>query len=378
MSSYIALMQKKYEGELKDYQKILGQLPTELSGKLESILLKPSNEREMSFCISCLEFFNRTTSKFIEITKEMEENYDCENAIDTWLDILDNLLRYQNFLDTKKEYHKRLLEFRPELTEQLSNWANVTLKRVLSTPSTDEEYMLCKEYLDFLAEEVAIKERKSNYLARLEYRKDTLEYLSRIPYKKGLLEVLSNPNTDKELEFCIAYFGFEDDKKQILESFKAGKITPINPEESTVVDKLASITKVLLENGEMEDRLFFLRSPEETADILYELSILECDYLRLVEAIGNKLGYDFSEEKKANKRLLTTPVFNDIYHKYSYARTLIDDLLVFDIDKEDKNNKMDKFIRMTEVFHSKFTRAVYETSEPKVKQKETQETTSNQ
>ena len=92
MSSYMALMQKKYQGELKDYQKILGQLPTELSGKLESILLSPSNEREMSFCISCLEFFNRTTSGFIEITKEMEESFDCGDAIDTWLDILDNFV----------------------------------------------------------------------------------------------------------------------------------------------------------------------------------------------------------------------------------------------------------------------------------------------
>lgn len=379
MSSYIALMQKKYQGELKDYQKILGQLPTELSGKLESILLSPSNEREMSFCISCLEFFNRTTSGFIEITKEMEESFDCEDAIDTWLDILDNLLRYQNFIETKKEYHKRLLEFRPELVEQLSNWANVVLKRVLSTPTTDEEYMLCKEYLEYLSEEVDFKERKDNYLARLEYRKDTLEFLSRIPYKKGLLEVLSNPNTDKELEFCIAYFGFEDDKKQILESFKAGKITPINPEESAVVDKLASITKVLLENGEMEERLLFLRSPEKTADILYELSILECDYLRLVEAIGNKLGYDFSKEKKANKRLLATPAFSEIYNKYGYARTLIDDLLVFDIDRENKNNKMDKFIRIAECFHSQFTTDTYETvtpvhiEEPKVKQKTPQE-----
>lgn len=379
MSSYIALMQKKYEDELRDYQQILGQLPTELSGKLESILLKPSNEREMSFCISCLEFFNRTTSTFIEITKEMEESFDCEDAIDTWLDILDNLLRYQNFIEAKKEYHKRLLEFRPELVEQLSNWANVALKRVLSMPSTDEEYMLCKEYLEYLSEEVDFKERKDNYLARLEYRKDTLEFLSRIPYKKGLLEVLSNPNTDKELEFCIAYFGFEDDKKQILESFKAGKITPINPEESAVVDKLASITKVLLEDGEMEERLLFLRSPEKTADILYELSILECDYLRLVEAIGNKLGYDFSEEKKANKRLLATPAFSEIYNKYGYARTLIDDLLVFDIDRENKNNKMDKFIRIAECFHSQFTTDTYETvtpvhiEEPKVKQKTPQE-----
>ena len=379
MSSYIALMQKKYEDELRDYQQILGQLPTELSGKLESILLKPSNEREMSFCISCLEFFNRTTSTFIEITKEMEESFDCADAIDTWLDILDNLLRYQNFIEAKKEYHKRLLEFRPELVEQLYNWANVALKRVLSMPSTDEEYMLCKEYLEYLSEEVDFKERKDNYLARLEYRKDTLEFLSRIPYKKGLLEVLSNPNTDKELEFCIAYFGFEDDKKQILESFKAGKITPINPEESAVVDKLASITKVLLEDGEMEERLLFLRSPEKTADILYELSILECDYLRLVEAIGNKLGYDFSEEKKANKRLLATPAFSEIYNKYGYARTLIDDLLVFDIDRENKNNKMDKFIRIAECFHSQFTTDTYETvtpvhiEEPKVKQKTPQE-----
>lgn len=379
MSSYIEQMKKKYEDELKDYQQILGQLPTELSGKLENILLKPSNEREMSFCISCLEFFNRTTSAFIEITKEMEESFDCEDAIDTWLDILDNLLRYQNFLETKKEYHKRLLEFRPELVERLSNWANVALKRVLSMPSTDEEYMLCKEYLEYLSEEVDFKERKDNYLARLEYRKDTLEFLSRIPYKKGLLEVLSNPNTDKELEFCIAYFGFEDDKKQILESFKAGKITPINPEESAVVDRLASITKVLLEDGEMEERLLFLRSPEKTADILYELSILECDYLRLVEAIGNKLGYDFSEENKANKRLLATPAFSEIYNKYGYARTLIDDLLVFDIDRENKNNKMDKFIRIAECFHSQFTTDTYETvtpvhiEEPKIKQKTPQE-----
>lgn len=371
---------KKYRGELKDYKKMLGTIPTDEAEELERTILNPANEREISLCAACLRFFDTATKTFKTIREEMYQNNECEYAIDVWEESIDGVLYHHRYgFETKKKYYTTMQKMRPELTDKLSTWIKEELTRVLSEPTTDEEYRFCQKYLEYLSEEVDFKERKDNYLARLEYRKDTLEFLSRIPYKKGLLEVLSNPNTDKELEFCIAYFGFEDDKKQILESFKAGKITPINPEESAVVDKLASITKVLLEDGEMEERLLFLRSPEKTADILYELSILECDYLRLVEAIGNKLGYDFSEEKKANKRLLATPAFSEIYNKYGYARTLIDDLLVFDIDRENKNNKMDKFIRIAECFHSQFITDTYETvtpvhiEEPKVKQKTPQE-----
>lgn len=373
---------KKYRGELKDYKKILGTIPTDEAEELERTILNPANEREVSLCATCLRFFDTATKIFKTIIEEMNQNNECEYAIDVWEESITGVLYHRRYdFETKKKYYTTVQEMRPELIDKLSTWIKEELTRVLSEPTTDEEYKLCQEYLDYLADEVDFKERKDNYLGRLEHRKETLEFLSRIPYKKGLLEILQDPHTDKELEFCIAYFGFEDDKAQLEESFKSGKITPIDPNESDVVTLLASITQVLLEDGEMEDRLFFLRSPEKTADILYELSVLECDQLRLVEAIGNKLGYDFSEEKKANKRLLTTPVFSEIYNKYGYARTLIDDLLVFDIDRENKNNKMDKFIRMTECFHSKFTRDAYEAEEPKVKQKQTKEvqgTTSNQ
>lgn len=66
-------MLKSYRGKLEEYRKIIGSLPTETDERLANIILNPSNEREIAFCVSCLDFFNDITKTFKDITEEIAE-----------------------------------------------------------------------------------------------------------------------------------------------------------------------------------------------------------------------------------------------------------------------------------------------------------------
>ena len=375
MYDYRKQMIKDYHVKLAEYRNLLGTIPTDEKEMLENILSNPENEREMDFCINCLRFFKDSTKSFTSIIEELKQNNASEQDIDRWLETVDGLLYHHRYtFETKKEYYQKLLEQRKDLIQKIKTWTNETLSSVLLEPTTDEEYRLCQEYLSYLRDAVDFKERKDKYLDRLSYRQETIKELLKSPYKKDMIEILLAPRTEKELDFCIAFFAFEDDKRRIQEAVQEGKIKSINPEESTVVDHIASIVDVLINNKDMGDRLFFLRDHAKTADILYELSILECNREDLVNTIGIKLGYATESEGTT----LSQKNFFKVCIQYTEAAQLINDLVFYGIDRDDKHNKINKFLNMAEQFHYKYVTDTYEDAsgskstqqeEPKIKQK---------
>ena len=375
MYDYRKQMLKEYHEKLEEYRALLGTIPTDEKITLERVISNPLTENEMDFCINCLRFFNDSTKCFTSITEELKQNNVSEQDIDRWLEIVDGLLYHHRYtFETKKEYYQKLLEQRKDLIQKIQIWTNETLSSILLEPTTDEEYRLCQEYLSYLRDEVDFKERKDKYLDRLPYRQETKKELLKSPYKKDMIEILLAPRTEKELDFCIAFFAFEDDKRRIQEAVQEGKIKSINPEESAVVDHIASIVDVLINNKDMGDRLFFLRDHAKTADILYELSILECKKDDLVNTIGTKLGYATESEGTT----LSPRNFFKVCIQYTEAAQLINDLVFYGIDREDKHNKINKFLNMAEQFHYKYVTDTYEDAsgskstqqeEPKVKLK---------
>ena len=377
MYNYRKQMLKEYHEKLEEYRALLGTIPTDEKITLERVISNPLTENEMDFCINCLRFFNDSTKCFTSITEELKQNNVSEQDIDRWLEIVDGLLYHHRYtFETKKEYYQKLLEQRKDLIQKIQIWTNKTLSSILLEPTTDEEYRLCQEYLSYLRDEVDFKERKDKYLDRLPYRQETIKELLKSQYKKDMIEILLAPRTEKELDFCIAFFAFEDDKRRIQEAVQEGKIKSINPEESAVVDHIASIVDVLINNKDMGDRLFFLRNHAKTADILYELSILECKKDDLVNTIGTKLGYATESEETT----LSPRNFFKVCIQYTEAAQLINDLVFYGIDREDKHNKINKFLNMAEQFHYKYVTDTYEDAsgskstqqeEPKVKLKTT-------
>lgn len=359
MYDYRKQMIKEYHEKLAEYRNLLGTIPTDEKEMLENILSNPENEREMDFCINCLRFFKDSTKSFASIEEELKRSNASEEDIDRWLETVDGLLYHHRYtFDTKKEFYKKLIEQRNDLVRKITTWTNETLSRILLEPSTDEEYRLCQEYISYLNDEVDFKKRKDNYLERLLYRHEEIEELLKSPYKKDMAEILLEPYSEKELDFCTSYFGFIDDKKGITEAVKVGTIKTINPEESSVVEHISGIINVLINDDDMQDKLFFLRDPAETADVLYELCILEYDKNRLVNTIANKLGYSSQEGTET----LEPQDYFKVYVQYEEAVSLINDLIFYRIDREDKHNKMNKFLSMSQYFHHKYVTDTYEDS----------------
>ena len=378
MYNYRKQMLKEYHEKIEEYRALLGTIPTDEKITLERVISNPLTENEMDFCINCLRFFNDSTKSFTNITEEIKQNNKSEQDIDRWLETVDGLLYHHRYtFETKKEYYQKLLEQRNDLVQKIKNWTTETLLSILLEPTTDEEYRLCQEYLSYLRDEVDFKERKDKYLDRLINRQEILNELSKSSYKKGMVEILMDPHTEKELDFCILYFGFLDDKKRIMEAVNEGKIKPKDPNEGSIVDHLAGIVNALINDADMQDKLFFLRDASKTADVLYELSILESNKEELVNAIATKLGYT-TTSKETNS--LSVPNFYKVYIQYEAATSLINDLVFYGIDREDRHNKINKFLNMAEQFHYKYVTDTYEDAsgskttqqeEPKVKLKTT-------
>lgn len=381
MYDYRKQMLKEYHEKLEEYRELLGALPTDETATLERIISNPENEREMDFCINCLKFFNYSTKGFTNITEELRQNKISERDIDRWLENIDGLLYHHRYtFETKKEYYQNLLEQRKDLIQKIQIWTNETLTSILLEPTTDEEYRLCQEYLSYLSDEVDFKERKDKYLERLMNRQETIKELSKSSYKTGMIEILLDPRTEKELDFCISYFGFVDDKKRIMEAVQEGRIKQNNLNNSTVVNHVVGIVNILMNDEDMQDKLFFLRDAAKTADVLYELSILESNKDELVHVIATRLGYN-TTSKEINTSTVTD--FFRVYIQYEAATSLINDLVFYGIDREDKHNKINKFLNMAELFHARYVTDTYEDAsgskttqkeESKIKQKKPTET----
>ena len=112
-----------------------------------------------------------------------------------------------------------------------------------------------------------------------------------------------------------------------------------------------------MNDEDMQDKLFFLRDAAKTADVLYELSILESNKDELVHVIATRLGYN-TTSKEINTS--TVPDFFRVYIQYEAAASLINDLVFYGIDREDKHNKINKFLNMAELFHARYVTDTYE------------------
>lgn len=372
---------KKYRGELKDYKKILGTIPTDEAEELKRTILNPANEREISLCALCLSFFGNATKTFKTITEEMNQNNECEYAIDSWEESLDGVLYHHRYgFETKKKYYTTMLEMRPELTDKLSTWIKEELTRVLSDPTTDEEYRLCQDYIGYLADEVEFKELKDKYLDRLVHREEILSKLKDDEPTKGALEILLDPKTEKELDFCTAYFGFQDDIKHLKEIITQGNIqVPSVEEESAIVNSVARAVKALCKREPIQDELdFFLStSPEEKAEMLYRLNCLEnSDIDGLIKAILDKAGNRFGNTKLSTVPFNPFPRYYQIYSTYKTLSTWMHNYPIYRIDRNNSTDKINRFMRMAEVFHGYYTNAAYSSDTPKatsIKQEESKE-----
>lgn len=369
---------KTYRGELKDYKKILGNIPTDEAEELERTILNPENEREISLCAICLSFFDNATKTFKTITEEMSQNNECEYAIGVWEESLDGVLYHHRYeFETKKKYYTTMLEMRPELTDKLSTWIKEELTRVLSDPTTDEEYRLCQEYLGYLADEVEFKELKDKYLDRLVYREETLSKLKDHEPAKVALEILLDPKTEKELDFCTAYFGLQDDIKHLKENITQGNIqVPSVEEESVIVDQVACVVKALGKREPIQGKLdFFINaSPGENAEMLYRLNCLEhSDIDGLIKSILDKTDDRFGNTELSTVPFNPFPSYYKTYSTYRILSTWMHNYHIYEIDRNNSTYSINRFMRMAEVFHGYYTNAAYSADPPKassVKQEE--------
>lgn len=301
MYDYRKQMLKEYHEKLEEYRELLGALPTDETATLERIISNPENEREMDFCINCLKFFNYSTKGFTNITEELRQNKISERDIDRWLENIDGLLYHHRYtFVTKKEYYQNLLEQRKDLIQKIQIWTNETLTSILLEPTTDEEYRLCQEYLSYLSDEVDFKERKDKYLERLMNRQETIKELSKSSYKTGMIEILLDPRTEKELDFCISYFGFQDDIKFISEAAKEGKVTKPN----------IGVTSDVMFFGD-----YYFEQPTNQAKTLYDLTVLEqTDHEALMKLLQEKGEYPSlpTEEYEHFKEYLDAQIIKGI------------------------------------------------------------------
>ena len=378
MYDYRDIWLKKYQGELKDYKKILDTIPTDESEELERTILNPANEREISLCAVCLSFFDNATKTFKTITEEMNQSNECEYVIGVWEESIDGVLYHHRYeFETKKKYYTTMLEMRPELADKLSRWIKEELTRVLSEPAIDEEYRLCQEYLGYLADEVEFKDLKDKYLDRLVHREETLSELKEDEATKGALEILLDPRTEKELDFCTAYFGFQDDIKHLKENINQGNIqVPSVDEESAIIDPVACVVKALHKREPIQGKLdFFINaSPEENAEMLYRLNCLEySDIDGLIKSILDKTADKFGNTELSTVPYNPFPRYYETYSAYKTLSTWMHNYHIYRIDRNNSTYSINRFMRMAEVFHGYYTNAAYSADTPKttsIKQKE--------
>lgn len=284
---------KKYKSDLNDYQKRMKTLPHNEQA-FDSILIEPTDYAEAVFAAYCFRYLTDGTSFLKDYDKKL-----AEKGIPTQIRkklsyrIMDVSLGWgtENII---RHYLSKLYEYKPELgvQDELKTWVNTELKRILQDPKTEPEVELCRKYIECLAEKENEAERKrqeqaafeesiQNYLTRLENRQGVYEKIKNAGQThSALLDILWNPTTREELEFCISYFGFQDDIKFIAEAAKDGKIKAID---------LDATSDALL----WED--WYFEQPINQAKTLFDLTILEqTNYQGLMTILQEKGGYSTS------------------------------------------------------------------------------------
>lgn len=266
-------MIKDYKRELTEYQKKSGTLPHELED-FKSILQNPKDYAEAVFAARCFLFLKNATDFLSVLDQKLQENGESLQTR--------NKLKYR-FQDVSlgcgtehiiRHYLAKLYDYRPDLglQDELTSWVSTELKRILQDPKTEAEVDLCQKYIECLAEkeaeELRQKEAKAaqerriqQYLDRLQTRQGIYDKIKRAGHPQSiLLDVLWNPTTQEELDFCISYFGFQDDIKFISEAAKEGKVT--QPDIAVISDAVFY--------GD-----WYFSQPVNQAKTLYDLTVLE-------------------------------------------------------------------------------------------------------
>lgn len=334
-------MISNYKNKLTEYQKKKMTLPHE-EQDFDLILIEPKDYAEAVFAAYCFKFLTDGTDFLKELDKKLQEkNIHIQIRKKLSYRLMDVSLGWgtENII---KHYLSKLYEYHPELgiQDELKSWVKTELKRIIHSPKTEPELELCQKYLECLAEKENEAERKrqeqaafeesiQNYLTRLENRQGVYERIKKLGQShSALLDILWNPTTREELEFCISYFGFQDDIKFISEAAKDGNIKAIDLNATS-------------------DAVFFgdwyFEQPINQAKTLFDLTILEqSDYQGLMTILQEKGGYS------------TTPTA-----EYENFKSYLEAMIIAGISREEiakgsTSEVLTRFNSFAQKFHQRY------------------------
>lgn len=306
-------MIRNYKRELIEYQKKSGKLPHE-EDDFKNILIEPKDYAEAVFAAKCFLFLKDATDFLNQLDRKLQEKGESLQTR--------NKLKYR-FQDVSlgwgteniiRHYLSKLYGYRPDLgiKDELTVWVTTELQRILQEPKTEAEVYLCQKYIECLAEKEAEAKRQQEakeaqerriqqYLDRLQNRQGIYDKLKRAGHTHSmLLDILWNPTTQEELDFCISYFGFQDDIKFISEAAKEGKVTKPN----------IGVTSDVMFFGD-----YYFEQPTNQAKTLYDLTVLEqTDHEALMKLLQEKGEYPSlpTEEYEHFKEYLDAQIIKGI------------------------------------------------------------------
>lgn len=352
-------MIKKYKKDMAEYQKKMGTLPHETKD-FETVVLNPKDYAEAVFAARCFSFLKDGTDFLTIFDQKMQE---AGEPIRTRKKLVYRFMDVSLGWGTEsiiKHYLTKLYEYRPDLglQDELTSWVATELKRILQDPKTEAEVDLCCKYIECLAEKEAEETRQrqakeaqekriQQYLDRLQNRQGVYEKLKRAGQTHSmLLDVLWNPTTAEELEFCISYFGFQDDIKFISEAAKEGKVKPVDLTEAS--------------NAVFYGDSYF-KQPENQASTLYDITVLEqTNKNGLMQAIQDKGGYN-----------------SPLTLEYENFKDYLDTQIIFGISREEiaKGNSseaLSRFSTFAQELHKRYLSGMmYEEEDTPVTRRET-------
>lgn len=352
-------MIKKYKSDITEYQKKMGALPHEVED-FENILQEPKDYAETVFAANCFCFLKEGTDFLKQLDKKLQERkvplavrnklkYRIQDVSLGW--DTESIIKY---------YLAKLYEYRPDLgiQDELISWTKTELRRILQNPKTEAEVNLCQKYVECIAEkereeiiqkqtEEAEKRRIQQYFDRLQNRQGVYEKIKRAGQSHStLLDILWNPTTKEELDFCILYFGFQDDIKFITDAAKEGKIT--QPDIAVTSDVVF-----------YED--WYFKQPVNQSKTLYDLTVLEQTNLNgLMKAIQDKGEYS------------TPPTL-----EYEYFKDYLDEQIITGINREaiakgTSSEALKRFNAFAQDFHQRYlTGMMYEDEDTTTTRRET-------
>ena len=307
----------KYKKDIEEYQKKRGVLPHEEEG-FESILLAPKDYAEAVFAADCFHYLKNGTDFFSQFDKKLQESGVSQKTRNELNSRIRNISSGWGTESIIKYYLTKLYGYRPDLgiQDELIGWTKTELQRILQNPKTEAEVTLCQKYVECLAEkereEISQREaqkeqetRIQRYIDRLQSRQGVYEKLQRAGQSHStLLDILWNPKTREELDFCISYFGFQDDIKLISEAAKEGKVT--QPD--------IAVTSDVVFYGE-----WYFKQPVNQAKTLYDLTVFEqTNQEGLMQAI------------QTNGKYSSPPT-----EEYEYFREWLDEQIIEGINREE-------------------------------------------